>query len=132
MRNPAVAGGARGDDRAGTSTSSIAAVEQYLCGLIARCADEVPLIDQLREADLATPRATASIARAALSVLRSKDPAVIRADVERELAEIDLLCRWRIRQAGLDVHGRGDTDWSRIHEVVTARAEYRKRWGVAC
>jgi hypothetical protein len=109
-----------------------AAVTRYLRDLIGRCDGPVPLIDQLREADLGSARGTASIAAAALSVLRSKDPDVIRADLERELAEIDWLARYRVRQAGLDVHGRGSTDWSRIHEVVTARAAYRQRWGVSC
>jgi hypothetical protein len=108
------------------------AVTRYLRELVGRCDGPVPLIDELTESDLGTVRGTAAIARAALSVLRSKDPAVIRADLERELAEADWLVGYRIREAGLDVHGRGDTDWGRVHEVVTARAAYRQRWGVAC
>ena len=105
-------------------------VDAYLLDLVGRCDQPVPLIDELTAAEMGTPRATAAIARAALSVLRAKDPEIIRADLERELAELDWLVRWRIRMAGHDV--RGDTDWSRVHQVVTARAEYRRRWGVRC
>ena len=81
-------------------------VEAYLGRLVGRC-DDPPLIDQLTEADLGTPCGTASIARAALAQLRSKRPDVIRADLERELAEDDWLIRYRLRQAGLDVHQAG-------------------------
>jgi hypothetical protein len=132
------AGGISEDERELRPTGILAvahdttAVVRYLAELIARCDGPVPLIDQLRADQLGTPRGTAAIARAALSLLRSKDPAVIRADLERELAEADWLVRYRIREAGLDVHGRGSTDWGRIHQVATARAEYRKRWAVAC
>ena len=106
------------------------AVTRYLRDLIGRCDGAVPLIDELIADDVGTVRGTAAIARAALSVLRSKDPAVIRADVERELAEADWLVRYRVREAGLDVHGRGEVDWARVNDVVTARAGYRQRWGV--
>jgi hypothetical protein len=138
LRNPgpneqrAVTAGAPSRSKLPAAVGGTAAVTRYLRELVSRCDGPVPLIDELAVADLGTPRGTAAIARAALSVLRSKDPVVISADVERELAEIDLLCRWRIRQAGLDVHGRGEVDWPRIHDIVEARREYRQRWGVPC
>jgi hypothetical protein len=88
-------------------------VTRYLLGLVARCDDgEVPLVDQLTEADLGTPRGTASIARAALSVLRSKDPAVVRADLERELAENNWLAVWRLRRLSGDLSEAAD--WSAV------------------
>jgi hypothetical protein len=107
-------------------------VTRYLTGLIDQADGPVPLIDQLTADQLGTPAGTAAIARAALAGLRAKSPEVIRADLRRELLELDWLVRYRAREAGLDVHGRGSTDWPRIHQVATARAEYRQRWGVAC
>jgi hypothetical protein len=80
--------------------------------------------DQLVPAD---PRRFASVVRAAECWRLDGEPEAVR----RRLAEDDWLVRYRIRQAGLDVHGRGDTDWGRIYEVVTARAAYRERWGVS-
>ena len=97
------------------------AVVRYLTALVDRCADAADRRAARRPAGRWV--GVASIARAALSVLRSKDPDVIRADLERELAEADWLVRYRVREAGLDVHGRGDTDWSRVHAVVEAAAD---------
>jgi Protein of unknown function (DUF2742) len=73
------------------------------------------------------PRRFASVVRAAEVWRREGDPDRIK----QRLAEEDWLVRYRIRQAGLDVHGRGDTNWICIHDVVRARAAYRERYGVA-
>jgi Protein of unknown function (DUF2742) len=70
------------------------------------------------------PRRFASVVRAAEAWRLDGEPEAVR----RRLEEDDWLVRYRIRQAGLDVHGRGDTDWARIYEVVTARAAYRQWW----
>jgi hypothetical protein len=72
------------------------------------------------------PRRFASVVRAAECWRLDSEPEAVR----QRLAEDDWLVRYRVRAAGLDVHGRGSTDWPRIHEVVTARAAYRERWGV--
>jgi hypothetical protein len=49
----------------------------------------------------------------------------IRARLGDELEDADLLAPWRVHMAGHDI--RGDTDWVRVHDVVTARREYRER-----
>jgi hypothetical protein len=108
------------------------AVRRYLLSLVDRCDSEVPLLRELRADQLGTPAGTASIARGALAWLLDGQPEAVEARLRGELAEGDWLVRWRIREAGLDVHGRGDIDWPRIYQVVTARAEYRQRWGVRC
>ncbi|HET6685595.1 MAG TPA: hypothetical protein VFH02_03605 [Jiangellaceae bacterium] len=95
-------------------------IESYLRGLV-DAVDDVPLIVDLVEADLGTPRGTASIARAALRWLLDGTDDAIRARLGYELEVADLLARWRVRMAGLDV--RGTTDWSRVQEVVMARRE---------
>jgi hypothetical protein len=90
--------------------------------LVALCREPVPLLDELTADDIGTPRATASIARAALRHLLDGRPDAIAEQLRRELAENDWLTRYRIRMAGVDV--RGDTDWVRVVDVVTARREY--------
>ena len=99
-------------------------MEEYLLELVARGGPDVPRIDELAAEDLGTPRGTASIARAALSNLRSKRPDVIRADLERELAEDDLLVAVRLREMSADL---SEAPWSRLHEIARARAEYGDR-----
>jgi len=83
-----------------------------------------PEWDQLVPGD---PRRFASVVRAAECWYLDGQPEAMR----RRLDEDNWLVRYRIREAGLDVHGRGDTDWTRVHDVVTARAAYRERWGVS-
>jgi hypothetical protein len=73
------------------------------------------------------PRKYASVVRAAECWYLDGQLEAMR----RRLDEDNWLVRYRIREAGLDVHGRGDTDWARIYEVVTNRAAYRQRWGVS-
>jgi hypothetical protein len=105
--------GATGDGKpttSGTSSPSVsrtAHIEAYLCDLIARCAESIPLIDELSADDLDTPRGTASIARAALAHLLDGQPEAIQARLRDELANADLIARWRIRMAGLDVWAAG-------------------------
>ena len=99
-------------------------MEEYLLELVARGGPDVPRIDELAAEDLGTPRGTASIARAALSNLRSKRPDVIRADLQRELAEADLLVQVRLRHMIGDL---AELPWSRLHEVARARAEWGDR-----
>lgn len=78
------------------------AVVKYLVDLVRQVAD-VPLIDELTEVDLGTPRATASIARAALRWLQDGHPEAIREQLEREVREADFFIAHRLRQASLDV-----------------------------
>jgi len=130
------AGGISGDEQeelrpAGILPAARDTVEQYLRDLVDRGGADVPLIDQLVESDLGTPRATASIARAALSVLRAKSPDVIRADLVRDLAEDDLLARVRIKAMIGDL---GGAPWQRLGETNTARrlaGDFRYRKGAA-
>jgi hypothetical protein len=121
--------GDTGGDSSASSLSRAHDIEHYLRSLVARCAEPVPLLDELTAADIGTPRATASIARAALRHLLDGRPDTIAEQLRRELTENDWLTRCRIRMAGMDV--RGDTDWVRVVDVVTARREYRERWRVA-
>jgi hypothetical protein len=127
--------GATGDGKptaSGTSAPSVsrtAHTEAYLRTLVVRCVEPVPLIDELGPEQLGTPVGTASIARAALAWLLDGQPDAIRGHLRDELATADELARWRVRMAGHDV--RGDTDWVRVFDVVTARREYRERWQVA-
>ena len=66
------------------------------------------------------PRRFASVVRAAECWRRDGDEELhVRLDEELHVA--DLLARWRVRMAGLDI--RGDADWSRIYDVVQARRE---------
>ena len=101
-----------------------AAVEAYLRELIGKYDGDVPMIDELTKADLRTPKGTAAIARAALVQLRYKSDDVIRGDLERELAENDLLTAVRLREASADL---SELPWLRLHEVARARAEYGDR-----
>jgi Protein of unknown function (DUF2742) len=77
--------------------------------------------------DAVDPRRFASVVRAAECWRLDGEPEAVR----ERLTENDWLVRYRVREGGLDVHGRGDTDWARVYEVVTARAAYRQRWGVS-
>ncbi|HET6918358.1 MAG TPA: hypothetical protein VFI46_02715 [Jiangellaceae bacterium] len=74
-------------------------------------------------------RRFASVIRAAECWRLDGTNEAIRDRLLDELAVADLLARWRVRMAGHDV--RGDTDWPRVFDVVTARAAYRERWGVS-
>jgi Protein of unknown function (DUF2742) len=67
------------------------------------------------------PRRFASVVRAAEAWRLDGTDEAIRARLLDELEVADLLARWRVRMAGLDV--RGTTDWSRVQEVVMARRE---------
>ena len=103
-------------------------IEAYLTALVARC-DDVPLIAELDAADIGTARGTASIARAALAWLTDGTPMATRRRLLDELDESDRLVIARLGSTHDDI--RGDTDWTRVLDVVTARREYRERWGVA-
>ena len=78
---------------------------------------------------VADARRWASVIRAAECWRLDGTDEAIRDRLLDELAVADLLARWRVRMAGHDV--RGDTDWPRVFDVVTARAAYRERWGVS-
>lgn len=78
------------------------AVETYLRDLISRV-DDVPLIGELAEVDIGTPRATASIARAALCWLVDGQPDVMAERLRAELADVDLFTRFRLAEASRDV-----------------------------
>jgi hypothetical protein len=99
---------------------------------LARKVGDVPLISSPEWAVLSATdlRKSGAVARAAMCWHRDGLDDVVRERLLDELADTDLYTRWRVREAGLDVHGRGDTDWGRIYEVAKARAEYRERWGV--
>jgi len=112
------------NDKATRSSLSVPrradAVEERLRRWIDNLCDDVPLVDELDVGDLDTDCGRASLLRAALVHLRSKQPDVIRADVERELAESDLLIAVRVRQASYDL---SELPWLRIHDVNVTRAE---------
>jgi hypothetical protein len=99
----------------------------------ARKVGDVPLISSPEWAALpaADLRKSGAVARAAMCWHREGLDDVVRDRLLDELADADMFARWRVREAGFDVHGRGDTDWARIYEVVTNRAAYRARWGVS-
>jgi hypothetical protein len=106
------------------------AVEQYLRDLVGRC-DDVPLVDELVEADLGTPRATASIARAALAHVLDGQPDAIAARLRAELAEADRLAVWRARQGWFEFEqewrafSRGRSGHVPASEL-TRRRDYRE------
>ncbi|HEX2361559.1 MAG TPA: hypothetical protein VHI11_05775 [Jiangellaceae bacterium] len=99
----------------------------------ARAIGEVPLISSSEWAALPATdlRKSGAVARAALCWHRDGLDDVVRERLRRDLDDDDVLLRFRIRQGGLDVHGRGSTDWGRVYEVVTARVAYRERFGVS-
>ena len=81
---------------------------------------EIPVYhsDDWESLDDLDPRRYASVVRAAECWrLDGEEEAV-----KRRLQEDDWLVRYRIRQAGLDIHGGGSTDWMRVYDVVQARA----------
>ena len=81
---------------------------------------EIPVYasDEWETLDDLDPRRFASIVRAAECWrLDGEEEAV-----KRRLQEDDWLVQLRVREAGLDIHGRGDTDWVRVFDVVQARA----------
>ena len=86
-----------------------------------------PAWEQLPASD---PRRFAAVVRAAECWYQDGTDDAIRARLTQELADNDMLCRYRIRAAGRDVHEAVD-DWGRVYEVVTARRDYRERWGLA-
>ncbi|HET6755939.1 MAG TPA: DUF2742 domain-containing protein [Jiangellaceae bacterium] len=94
---------------------------------------EIPLYDsdEWEALDDLDPRRFASVVRAAERWRIDGTDDAIRNRLLDELADADMFVRWRVREAGLDVHGRGSTDWARIYEVATNRAAYRQRWGVS-
>ena len=81
---------------------------------------EIPVYGsvQWETLDALDPRRFASVVRAAECWRLDGEPEAVR----RRLDEEDVLVLLRVREAGLDVHGRGDTDWVRIFDVVKARA----------
>ena len=93
---------------------------------------DVPLISSPEWAELPATdlRKAGAVARAAMCWHRDGLDDVVRDRLLDELADAGMYTRWRVREAGLDVHGRGSTDWARVFEVAMARAAYRQRWGV--
>jgi hypothetical protein len=93
---------------------------------------DIPIYGSDAWEQLATddPRKFASVVRAAEAWYRDGEADAIRQRIIQDLADNDMLARWRVRMAGRDVH-EAVGDWSRVHEVVTARAAYRERWGLA-
>jgi hypothetical protein len=87
--------------------------------------------DDWEALDNLDPRRFASVVRAAECWRVDGTDDAIRGRLLDELADADLYTRWRVREAGLDVHGRGSSDWRRVYDVAMARAEYRQRWGVS-
>jgi hypothetical protein len=69
--------------------------------------------------DRLDPRRFASVVRAAECWRQEGTAEAIRARLLDELEVADLIARWRVRMASHDV--RGDTDWCRVLDVVTAR-----------
>jgi hypothetical protein len=110
-------------------------VAEFVTTLIAlgRSYGDIPLYGSAEWAalDRLDPRRFASVVRAAECWRLDGTDEVMRDRLADELADADMFTRWRVREAGLDVHGRGSTDWARIHEVVTNRAAYRQRCGVS-
>jgi hypothetical protein len=82
---------------------------------------DVPLLSSPEWAALpaADLRKAAAVARAAMAWHTDGTPMALRLRLLDELAVSDLLARWRVRMAGHDV--RGETDWSRVQDVVWAR-----------
>jgi Protein of unknown function (DUF2742) len=68
------------------------------------------------------PRRFAAVVRAAEVWRQDGEPDRMARRLLDELAVADLLARWRVRMAGLDVHGVMD-DWPRVLDVVMARRE---------
>ena len=95
---------------------------EKLLDLGRRCG-EIPIYgsrewEQLPAGD---PRIFASTIAAAECWRQDGEPDRVRDRLLDELAVAELLARWRVRMAGLDV--RGDTDWCRVQSVVMARQE---------
>jgi hypothetical protein len=90
---------------------------------LGRSYGDIPLYGSLQWAalDRLDPRRFASVVRAAECWRRDGAPDRVRDRLLDELQVADLIARWRIRMAGLDV--RGDTDWCRVFDVVQARRE---------
>jgi Protein of unknown function (DUF2742) len=130
MPNPAVVSGGALDDGslAATSAQSLAARSdtenkarsssraEFVRRLLdlGRRHGDIPIYGspEWEQLDVGDPRRFASVVRAAECWRRDGEPGAIREQLERELAENDLLARWRVRQAGLDVHG--GTDWAAV------------------
>jgi hypothetical protein len=86
-----------------------------------------PQYDALDPADA---RRYQSMRRAADAWWRDGQPDEIRrrllAELDAAATLADLLARWRVRTAGLDVH-EAIEDWPRVYDVVQARAKgYRQ------
>jgi hypothetical protein len=99
-------------------------IESYLRGLV-DAVDDVPLMADLVEADLGTPRGTASIARAALAWYREGLEAAIRERLEQDLRENDFLVVWRLRRMSGDLSEADDwsaiASWTPIAELQRLR-----------
>ena len=87
-----------------------------------RCG-EIPIYgsEEWQALDDLDPRRFASVVRAAEAWYAEGTDGAIRARLLDELAVADLLARWRVRAAGLDVPGAID-DWPRAMDVAQARA----------
>jgi hypothetical protein len=83
------------------------------------------LVDQLDVDDLSTDCGRASLLRAALVQLRSKQADVIEADLRRDLAADDLLVLARVRLASYDVSDA--CDWQAASRRPTWAELERRR-----
>jgi hypothetical protein len=72
------------------------------------------------------PRRRLATIRAADCWFEEGRPEAIAARLRDEISVADLLCRWRLRLVGFDVHEFAADDWVRVLDVQRARAaEYR-------
>jgi hypothetical protein len=91
---------------------------------LGRSCGEIPLYGspEWAELDRTDPRRFASVVAAAECWRQDGEPDRMRDRLLDELAVADLLARWRVRVAGLDVRHAID-DWPRVLDVVMARRE---------
>jgi hypothetical protein len=76
----------------------------------------VPLIGDLTADDLGTPRATASIARAALAWYREGLEDDVRERLEQDLRANDFLVAWRLRRMSGDL--AEVEDWAAVASLT--------------
>jgi Protein of unknown function (DUF2742) len=100
--------------------------ERFVASLLdlGRSCGEVPIYGstEWEALDPIDPRRFAAVVVAAECWRQDGEPDRVRARLLDELAVADLLARWRVRVAGLDVRHAID-DWPRVLDVVMARRE---------
>lgn len=90
---------------------------------LGRSCGEIPVYgsEEWDALDPVDPRRFAAVVVAAECWRQDGEPDRVRARLLDELAVSELLARWRVRMAGLDVRQAVD-DWPRLYDVVQARA----------